>query len=283
MRVLLFGSTGYIGKEFLKQLNERKVGPFCMSALDAKMDDIDNTIVQCKIDTVINCAGYTGKPNVDACESEKADTLSGNVVFPRMLSMICERRDVTLGHVSSGCIYNGFKPGGYTEEDEPNFCFKHQPCSFYSGTKALGEEMLKDLEKKYIWRLRIPFEERNNERNYISKLINYKTLLNAQNSLSNKKEYVKTCLDTLEKKVPFGIYNVTNKGFVSTEEVVELIQRFLKVEKEFEYFETLEVFNTWVKAPRSNTVLNTNKLKSVGLEMTEVHESLEECLKNWIW
>jgi len=283
MRVLLFGSTGYIGKEFLKQLTERKIGPFCMSAQESDMEDIQKTVINCDIDTIINCAGYTGKPNVDACEDKKAETMSGNVVFPRMLSIICERKKITLGHVSSGCIYNGYKENGFTELDQPNFSFKNPPCSFYSGTKAFGEEMLEELEQKYIWRLRIPFEEKHNDRNYISKLINYNTLLNAKNSLSNKREYVKVCIDTLEKRVPYGIYNVTNKGHVETTEVVELIKKHLKVDKEFKYFESLESFNLGIKAPRSNTVLNTDKLKSVGLEMKDAYQSLEECLKDWIW
>jgi len=283
MKVLLFGSTGYIGHEFERQLADRGIGSYPMSAVDAKMDEIDRFIVSFKIDTIINCAGYTGKPNVDTCELEKSETLSGNVVFPRILATVCERRNLTLGHVSSGCIYNGYKVGGFTEEDEPNFSFKHQPCSFYSGTKALGEEMLSELPKKYIWRLRIPFEEKNNERNYISKLLKYNTLLNAKNSLSNKKEYVKVCLDSLQKEVPFGIYNITNKGHVTTTEVVELIKKHLKIDKEFQYFESLETFNSIVKAPRSNTILNTDKLEKVGLKMSDVHESLEQCLTNWIW
>jgi len=283
MKVLLFGSSGYIGHEFQRQLAGRGIGSYPMSAIDANIDEIDRFISTFKIDTIINCAGYTGKPNVDVCEDAKSETLSGNVVFPRILATLCARKNIVLGHVSSGCIYNGYKDGGFTEEDEPNFSFKNQPCSFYSGTKALGEEMLSELPDKYIWRLRIPFEERNNERNYISKLLRYNTLLNVKNSLSNKKEYVKVCLDSLQNKVPFGIYNVTNKGEITTTEVVEMIKKTLKVEKEFQYFESLEQFNSMVRAPRSNTVLNTDKLKSVGLEMKEVHESLEECLKNWIW
>ena len=31
---------------------------------------------------------------------------------------------------------------GFTEDDPPNFTFRAGPCSFYSGTKALGEEVL---------------------------------------------------------------------------------------------------------------------------------------------
>ena len=31
---------------------------------------------------------------------------------------------------------------GFSESDEPNFCFAHNNCSFYSGTKAMAEEVI---------------------------------------------------------------------------------------------------------------------------------------------
>ena len=34
---------------------------------------------------------------------------------------------------------------GFTETDAPNFSFRDPPCSFYSGTKALGEEVVGSL------------------------------------------------------------------------------------------------------------------------------------------
>ena len=35
---------------------------------------------------LINAAGYTGKPNVDACELHKADCLMGNAVLPGIIA-----------------------------------------------------------------------------------------------------------------------------------------------------------------------------------------------------
>jgi dTDP-4-dehydrorhamnose reductase len=58
---------------------------------------------------------------------------------------------------------------GFTETDTPNFSFRDPPCSFYSGTKALGEEAMAGIGQSYIWRLRIPFDEFDNARNYLSK------------------------------------------------------------------------------------------------------------------
>ena len=104
---------------------------------------------------LLNAAGFTGKPNVDACERDKSDCLFGNAVLPGRIREVCEEYRIPWGHVSSGCIYSGSRPDGegWSEEDEPNFSFRSPPCSFYSGTKALGEEVLKDAENCFVWRL----------------------------------------------------------------------------------------------------------------------------------
>ena len=92
---------------------------------------------------LINAAGYTGKPNVDACELHKAECLLGNAVLPGIIAQACGEAGVPWGHVSSGCIYSGDGPGGngFTENDTPNFTFRSNHCSFYSGSKGLGEEV----------------------------------------------------------------------------------------------------------------------------------------------
>ncbi len=101
-------------------------------------------LLERKPEFLINAAGYTGKPNVDACELHKAECLLGNAVLPGVIATACTEAGVPWGHVSSGCIYSGDGPGpdGFTELDPPNFTFRAGPCSFYSGTKGLGEEVL---------------------------------------------------------------------------------------------------------------------------------------------
>ena len=60
-----------------------------------------------KPEFLINAAGYTGKPNVDACELHKTECLFGNAVFPGLVAQACNEAGVPWGHVSSGCIYTG--------------------------------------------------------------------------------------------------------------------------------------------------------------------------------
>jgi UDP-glucose 4,6-dehydratase len=235
---------------------------------------------------LINAAGYTGKPNVDACELDKASTLLGNAVLPGIIREACEAVGITWGHVSSGCIYTGKHAdgSGFSETDKPNFSFRTDNCSFYSGTKALGEEVLEGAQNCYIWRLRIPFDHVDSSRNYLSKLLRYETLLEAENSISHLEEFVSACWATMEQRVPTGIYNVTNTGSVMTSEVVQLIQKHLTTEKAFKFFpDEADFMQRAAKTPRSNCVMDNSKLLAAGIQMSEVHDAIERSLKNWVW
>jgi dTDP-4-dehydrorhamnose reductase len=237
-----------------------------------------------KPEFLINAAGYTGKPNVDACELHKAECLLGNAVLPGVIAQACEEADIPWGHVSSGCIYSGDGPGknGFTELDPPNFTFRANHCSFYSGTKGLGEEVLAGRPNHFVWRLRIPFDGVDNPRNYLTKLMRYQRLLEATNSISQLDEFVEATLACWTKRVPFGTYNVTNPGRVTTHEVVELILRSGVCTKEYSFFSSeAEFMQTAAKTPRSNCVMDSSKLAAAGIELTPVREAIERDLRVW--
>lgn len=288
MRVALLGASGYIGSGFAHEIESRGHQLTRISRQDCDIysaDALTRFIDDASADIVINCAGYTGKPNVDACETDKANCLAGNATLPGVIAEACKRLGIAWGHVSSGCIYTGRRPdgGGFTEEDPPNFSFRQNNCSFYSGTKALGEELLSDADRVYIWRVRIPFSHVDSPRNYLSKLMRYDTLLEAENSLSNLDEFQAAALDCFELKLPYGIYNLTQPGSVWTSEVVALIKAAGLSDKQFRFFESEDQFlRTAAKTPRSNCVLDCSKAVAAGLRLTPIKESLQKALDNWI-
>src|SRR5437868_545747 len=110
--IVLLGGTGYVGEAFAAALKRRQ-WPFILlrrkefdyASFPLFLDYLQRT----KPAFVINCAGYTGKPNVDACELAKADTLQGNTLFPINLAHACSLTKTPWGHVSSGCIFSGAK------------------------------------------------------------------------------------------------------------------------------------------------------------------------------
>ncbi len=285
--IYLLGGSGYVGQAYQHLLASK--GLAFKSIARAELDYANPAALAAALRAdgvrfLINAAGYTGKPNVDACELHKTECLFGNGVLPGLITEACEAAGVPWGHVSSGCIYTGKLPDGtgFTETDAPNFTFRQNNCSYYSGTKALGEDILAGRPDVFIWRLRIPFDHREGPRNYLTKLMRYQSLLEAENSISQLHEFVTATFACWEKRVPFGIYNVTNPGYVTTREVVDLILESGVCKKDYQFFsDEADFMAKAAKTPRSNCVMTSTKLASVGIPMTPVRDAIRSALANW--
>jgi dTDP-4-dehydrorhamnose reductase len=282
-KILLFGSSGYIGSEFATQLGVQSVAAPSYRDITSRAD-VEALIYQTSPSAVINAAGYTGKPNVDACEDHKDECYHGNVTFPVWIASACNKLNVPFGHVSSGCIYNGHDKI-YTEEDAPDFSFVQNNCSYYSGTKAECEMQLKQYNNAYVWRLRIPFDHNNNPRNYITKMLTYDKILNLPNSVSHRSEYVAACIKIMQQQLLPGTYNVTNPGSITATRLFELIKQyrpeFSKCIDSKKYFKDVAEFSQYARAPRSNCVLDTNKLSLAGITMSPVEDIIIDCIKRY--
>jgi dTDP-4-dehydrorhamnose reductase len=308
--ILLLGASGYMGQAFATELRRRRYSfiPLTRRAIDyTSFELLFDYIRKLKPEFIINAAGYPGRPNVDACETAREETLFANTLLPQTISRACSMTSTPWGHVSSGCIYHGAKlidekgtrivegaelrqlfagsPEkifGYTEWDEPNFSFRNAPCNFYSGTKTLAEEAIRGVGDVYLWRPGMPFNERSEPRNFLWRIQNYAKVFNGVNSLSHLDDFVRACLDLWERQAPFGVYNMTNPGAVLTRQVVEMIERILKPNRHFEFWKDEEEFyRLGAKAPRSNCVLDVSKLLVAGVKVRPVEEALEDSLRNW--
>ncbi|THU74685.1 hypothetical protein C4D60_Mb04t35990 [Musa balbisiana] len=103
---------------------------------------------------VFNAAGVTGRPNVDWCEDHRVDVeaIRANVVGTLTLGDVCRERGLLLVNCATGCIfdYDGAHTlgsgAGFKEEDTPNLV-----GSFCSKTKAMVEELLKNVCTLHVW------------------------------------------------------------------------------------------------------------------------------------
>jgi len=312
--VILLGATGYIGQAFGRELNQQGIPFRPLSRKEINYADyrvLRATLQKEKPEFVINAAGFTGKPNVDSCENQKGETIAGNITLAQTVAQACDVAGIKLGFVSSGCIYTGAKVrkecgtwavedrlteplvsellskrservAGFAETDEPNFCFAHNNCSFYSGTKALAEEVMAGFPDFYVWRLRIPFDEFDGSRNYLSKVQRYAKVYQNWNSISHRRDFVAACLDSWLQKIPGGAYNVVNPGYISTREVVEKIQKRLKPNWEAQFWQSDDEFYRFgAITPRSNCILDTTKILKAGIRIRSVGEALEDALTRW--
>jgi dTDP-4-dehydrorhamnose reductase len=304
-----------MGQAFGKELSRRGIPLRPVSRKELNYADyraLRTALQKEKPEFVINAAGFTGKPNVDACESRRGETIVGNVILAQTVAQACEAAGVRLGFVSSGCVYTGAKVrrecgtwavenrltgplvsellanrsdrvAGFTETDEPNFCFAHNNCSFYSGTKALAEEVMEKFPDFYVWRLRIPFDEFDGPRNYLSKIQRYPKVYQNWNSISHRGDYVVACLESWLQKIPGGVYNVVNSGYISTREVVEKIRTKLKPDWKPEFWASDDEFYRFgAITPRSNCILDPGKLLKSEIRIRPLEEALEEALDRWV-
>jgi len=282
---IILGSTGYLASSFTRHFVAKGINPVCLSRNDLNYFDaalLRDFLKSRKSAFLINAAGFTGKPNVDACELAKAECLKGNAVLPGIIREVCEDLRIPWGHISSGCIYSGRRSDGkgWTEEDATNFSFRDGPCSFYSGSKALGEEVLEGAENCYIWRLRIPFNHERSPRNYLQKLLDYDSLLEAENSVSHLDEFVQKCVECFEQEVEPGVYNMTNPGTVTTSQVTEWMLEEGVTDKKFHFFENEEHFmDKAAKTPRSNCVLDTSKAEKAGVGMRPAEDAMRDSMR----
>jgi len=282
---VVLGSSGFVGS---KLVNYFKVNVYPYVGLTRNYTvfenekDLSDCLQRLKPTFLLNTTGFTGKPNVDACESDKYKCLQGNAVLPGIIREVCEDLKIPWGHISSGCIYSGRREDGkgWTEEDVPNFSFRSPPCSFYSGTKALGEEVLEGAENCFVWRLRIPFNHEPSPRNYLQKLLNYENLLEAENSVSHLEEFCQKCIECFTKDVEPGVYNMTNPGSITTSQVTEWMIKEGLTDKKFKFFNSEEEFmNKAAIAPRSNCVLDTTKAEKAGIGMRPVEEAMIDSIR----
>ena len=205
-------------------------------------------------DFIINAACFTGIPNVDACELRRADTVQGNINFPLHLERTF---DCPILHLTSGCVYTGYKDTGWTESDVPNFNWNNG--SFYSATKAEFQKLWTEHKydrKSYLFRLRMPFGPDNLDKNLLMKLYNYDRLVDFENSMTNLEDLAEAVCWFVENEPLPGIYNAVNPGGIKTHQVAQM----LGIVKPYY---TTEEWTSRGLTPRSNCVLNTDKMQKV--------------------
>jgi dTDP-4-dehydrorhamnose reductase len=286
--ILLLGSSGYVGSAFQNHLHASGLAFRALSLRAVASDKrtaFRESLARIEPSFVICAIGFTGKPNVDAAETRKLECVEANIVIPCMIAELCHQEGIPWGVVSSGCIYSGTRPDGkaFTEEDPPNFDFRHNNCSFYSGTKALAEEILEAYPNGYIWRLRIPFSEVDSPRNYLSKAMRFDRLLDVPNSISQIDEFTNACVECWQRRLPYGKYNVTNPGSISARELAEMLYSHgFRRDKEFQFFSNeAEFMRLAAKTPRPHCLLDSSKIMSFGIPLTEIHEAIHWCLDHW--
>ncbi|MQL86000.1 hypothetical protein Taro_018516 [Colocasia esculenta] len=273
-KFLIYGRTGWVGG-LLGKICEKQEIPFEYGK--GRLEDrasLSADIEAVKPTHVFNAAGITGRPNVDWCESHKPETIRTNVAGTLNLADVCRERGLLMVNFATGCIfeYDAEHPEGsgkgFKEEDKPNFI-----GSFYSKTKAMVEDLLKEYDNVCILRVRMPISsDLSNPRNFVTKISRYNKVVNIPNSMTVLDELLPISIE-MAKRNCRGIWNFTNAGVVSHNEILEMYKKYIDPKFAWVNF-TLDEQAKVIVAPRSNNELDTSKLKKEFPELLSIKESL---------
>ncbi|KAH0492463.1 hypothetical protein TgHK011_007416 [Trichoderma gracile] len=280
-RFLIWGGNGWIAGHLKRLLQEQGKEVHTTTIRMENREAVLSELLLTKPTHVLNAAGCTGRPNVDWCEDNKGQTVRSNVIGTLNLADACFQANIHCTTFATGCIYQYDKAhpiGGraYTEEDRPNF-----EGSFYSLTKGHVEPVLSSYPNCLILRLRMPVSDDLHPRNFVTKLLNYERVVNIPNSNTVLHDLLPASI-MLAENGETGVYNFTNPGAISHNEVLTLFKDIVRPDLSWQNF-TLEDQAKVIKADRSNCALDTTKLvaklKEYQYELPEVHEAYEKCFE----
>lgn len=267
-KILILGK-GFIGERLQETLrcdiSGRKIHSY---------KEVEEEIKKYNPGILINCIGYVGR-NVDDCELNKGKTLFANSFIPVMLAESALRNRIKLVHVSSGCIYrfDYSKDKPISEKRMPDFF-----DLFYSRSKIYAERALEALSNKFdilIVRPRVPLDNRPHPRNLLTKLINYKRVIDIPNSVTYIPDFIKAVRHLIKIDAK-GIYNVVNKGRLLYKTLLDVYRRYAPGFK-YEVIDYKEL-----NLVRTNLLLSTEKLESTGFNVRDINGILEECVGGYL-
>jgi UDP-glucose 4,6-dehydratase len=112
----------------------------------------------------------------------------------------------------------------------------------------------------------------SNPRNFITKISRYNKVVNIPNSMTILEELLPISIEMAKRNLR-GIWNFTNPGVVSHNEILDMYKNYIDPNFTWVNF-NLEEQAKVIVAPRSNNELDASKLKSEFPELLPIKESL---------
>lgn len=263
--VYIIGHKGWIGNMYLKLFEERRI-KYYYSDYRGESENIKKDILEKKVSHVLCCMGRThgyrdGKEytTIDYLQSHNVlnQNVNDNLFVPLSLALFCDSNNIHFTYMGTGCIYtyddkHCIDGIGFTEEDKPNFF-----GSNYSVVKGHTNELMKYTNALTL-RIRMPITSCLSPRNFISKITTYEKICSIKNSMSVLPELLPLSITMMENK-DMGIYNLTNPGSISHNEILEMYRDIVDNSFTWNNF-TIEEQDKVLSSKRSNNLMDTNKL-----------------------
>ena len=296
MKVLVYGSKGWIGNQFIEILKNNHIN---FTEGQSRTDNeftLKDEITSLAPTHVVSFIGRThGKidnkiyTTIDYLEQEGklVENMRDNLFSPLLLASICHKHNIHYTYLGTGCIFKfdethpfGKEENGFTEDSLPNFF-----GSSYSIVKGFTDRLMHLYEDKVLnLRIRMPITGNKNPRNFITKIVNYEKVCSVPNSMTVLPELLPYVLDMMKNKTT-GTMNLTNPGLISHNEILQMYKEIVNPTFTWNNF-SQEEQRKILAADRSNNFLETKKLETLYShshpdslpKIKNIRESIRDCL-----
>ena len=284
--ILFYGSKGWIGSLFLDylKLNHHTLTIIEGTSRIENEDDVNAEIKKHKPKFVVSFTGRTHgiinneKVNtIDYLEysGKLVENIKDNLFGPVILANICKKHKIHYTYLGTGCIFNNTKELlSFSEESKPNYF-----GSGYSVVKGFTDSLMKQLNVLNL-RIRMPISSIKNERNFITKIANYKKICSIDNSMTVLDDFFPIFIDLILKKKT-GTYNCTNPGTINHNDILYMYKEIVDPSFEWENISLYEQRQI-LKSDRSNNKLCTDKIKKEYPKLKNINESIKIILNKMI-
>ena len=289
MKILIYGSNGWIGSQVIQYLESNNINYVKGLSRVDNIEELEKEIITVKPTHILSLIGRThGKignevySTIDYLEQEGklVENIRDNLFSPLNLAIVSQKHNFHFTYLGTGCIFNfdeehpyGKEINGFTEESLPNFF-----GSSYSIVKGFTDRIMHSFSILNL-RIRMPINSENNSRNFITKITNYDKICSIPNSMSVLPELIPIMID-LMKNNHKGTINLTNPGLISHNEILQMYKEIVDPDFEWNNF-TIEEQNKILDSKRSNNFLDTNVLEKLYPNIKNIKESIRECLESY--
>jgi dTDP-glucose 4,6-dehydratase len=293
MKILIYGSNGWIGTQFVNILKNNNVEFIEGKSRVDSEEDLLKEINKINPSHVISFIGRTHGiidnikyTTIDYLEQpgKFTENIRDNLYSPLLLAHICKSKNIHYTYLGTGCIFKYDETHlfeseenncGFTEQDKPNFY-----GSSYSIVKGFTDRLMHLFDDSVLnLRIRMPITGEENSRNFITKIITYKKICSIKNSMTVLPELLPFVLDMMKNKIT-GTMNLTNPGLISHNEILDMYKEI--VDPKFEYVNfTQEEQRKIIACDRSNNYLDTSRLEKLYPCLLNIKESVRNCLYSY--
>jgi len=282
MKILVYGSKGWIGNQFIEILKSKNANFYTGESRLDNNETLIKEIDDVKPTHIITFTGRThgeidGKKytTIDYLEQEGKllENVRDNLYSPLLLAELCKQRKIHYSYLGTGCIFKYDENiSSFNEESLPNFF-----GSSYSVVKGFTDRLLHLYNDSVLnLRIRMPITGSRNPRNFITKISTYEKVCSVANSMTVLPELLPFVLDMMEKNVT-GTVNLTNPGLISHNEILEMYKEIVDPDFTWNNF-SQEEQRKILAADRSNNLLDTTKLETLYPQVKDIKTSVRECL-----